>query len=92
MGIEPIAFSVRARLVIEGEQRTVPNDWIGGGAEDAMRVAVNPNDVSRSFSHLPCPSRERPRMGTGAEVKRGTRKLAMCEPTSSLIVVNQPLT
>ena len=71
MGIEPIAFSVRVRLVIEGEQRTVPNDWIGGGAEDAMSVAVSPNDVSRSFGHLPCPSRERPRMGTGAAKSKG---------------------
>ena len=88
-----ITFSVRALLVIEREQRTVPNDWIGGGSEDTVRVAVGPNDVSRNFCHLSCPSRERPRMRhRGREVKRGTQKLAMCERTSSLIVVNQPLT
>ena len=73
MSVKPIAFSVRARLVIEGQQRTVPNDWIGGGSENAMCVTVSPNDVNR-----------------GREVKKGY--LAMCEPTSWLIVVNQPLT
>ena len=50
--VKPIAFSVCVRLVIEYEQRTVPNDRIIGGSEDAMRVAVSPNNVSRGFGHL----------------------------------------
>jgi hypothetical protein len=52
VSVEPITFSVRALLVIEREQRTVPNDWIVGGSKDAMRVAVGPNNVSRGFGHL----------------------------------------
>jgi hypothetical protein len=88
--IEPVALRVRARLVIEGEERAVANDWIGGGSEDTIRVAVGPDYVSRGFRHARSP-KKRPRMGSRGQVKRGTKQ-AMCEQTASLIMVNQPLT
>lgn len=71
VGVKPIAFSVRARLVIEGEQRTIPNDWIGGGSKDAMRVALSPNDVSRGVGHLPSLQRSGPGCDDGAVKSKG---------------------
>ena len=52
-GVKPIAFDVSARLVVEGEQRTIPNDRIGRGSKDALNVPLSPNDVSRGVGHLP---------------------------------------
>ena len=91
MDVKPITFGACACLVIEGEQRTVPNDRIGGRSEDAMRVAVSPNNVAGGLCHFPAHSKERPRMGPGP-LSQIRPNAGLIEPASSPIMVNQVLT
>ena len=50
---EPITLDMRACFVLKAEQRAVSDYGIGGGSEDAVRVALCPDDVARVFCHRP---------------------------------------